>query len=122
MSRTRKSKAVHCITCNRTRKDGAKFNRHHVTYRCEGGSNDPSNLVWLCTQCHVNLHSTSGDFKRWGGQGGSKAARNPYNMRRLRQFRDMTDHEFNMYLYQRELAGIVARELPAWLERFPVRA
>jgi len=34
---------------------------HHLTPRTEGGTNDPENLVTLCTACHKLLHEKGGD-------------------------------------------------------------
>ena len=29
---------------------------HHIRKRCNGGTNDPENLISLCQDCHVRIH------------------------------------------------------------------
>jgi 5-methylcytosine-specific restriction endonuclease McrA len=62
-----------CRSCNR---DGG-IAPHHVTFRSEGGTHHPDNLVTVCFDCHRNIHDgilevvvVSGNFffggkKRW---------------------------------------------------------
>ncbi len=33
---------------------------HHIKYRSQGGTNDPSNLVCLCYECHEKAHGLNG--------------------------------------------------------------
>ncbi|MCK9997164.1 MAG: HNH endonuclease [Candidatus Krumholzibacteria bacterium] len=50
----------HCCRrkgCNHTR----FLEIHHIVPRSEGGTNDPENLVTLCTACHKLLHEKGGD-------------------------------------------------------------
>lgn len=61
---------------------------HHKHYRSEGGSDNPENLVYLCSRCHVSLHSERGDFAKWGSQGGKKTAASKKSLANLRQFRN----------------------------------
>ena len=35
------------------------FQVHHVVFKCNGGSNNLSNLVLLCPECHRKLHNSS---------------------------------------------------------------
>ncbi len=35
---------------------------HHIVYRSEGGSNDERNLIRLCKNCHIMVHSNK---KKW---------------------------------------------------------
>lgn len=42
-----------CFVC---RGLGRRLHRHHVIWIRNGGSNDPSNLVWVCTRCHGVVH------------------------------------------------------------------
>ena len=42
-----------CVACG-SKED---LQRHHLVTRPEGGSNDPSNLITLCTGCHFKLHA-----------------------------------------------------------------
>jgi hypothetical protein len=30
---------------------------HHLLRRSQGGVDDPSNLAWLCAQCHRHIHA-----------------------------------------------------------------
>jgi len=30
---------------------------HHIVYRSHGGKDAPNNLVWVCTQCHADIHA-----------------------------------------------------------------
>ncbi len=36
---------------------------HHVAYRSEGGSNEDSNLLYLCMTCHARAHSSKEAYK-----------------------------------------------------------
>ena len=51
---------------HRCRRKGCPHNRfldiHHVVPRAKGGSNDPSNLVTLCSGCHHLWHKKGGDL------------------------------------------------------------
>lgn len=40
---------------------------HHIHPRNKGGSDDPSNLVWLCPNAHYNVHDLIRDWERAGG-------------------------------------------------------
>jgi 5-methylcytosine-specific restriction endonuclease McrA len=46
--------------CNHTR----LLDLHHIIPRVEGGTNDPSNLVTLCSGCHHLWHEQGGDLMR----------------------------------------------------------
>lgn len=52
-------------TCQsgRNGKHSAKLHVHHVIFRSNGGSDDPSNLVTLCETCHDDLHTGKFTFK-----------------------------------------------------------
>ena len=41
-----------CTVCGATR----SLEVHHIVPRADGGSNDPSNLVTLCADCHGTAH------------------------------------------------------------------
>lgn len=30
---------------------------HHIVLRSQGGSNEPENLLWVCSACHSTIHS-----------------------------------------------------------------
>lgn len=59
---------------------------HHIQPRCQGGSDDPNNLLFLCQKCHVAHHSKHGHFAQWGKMGGLKAAEQIVSQRNLKQF------------------------------------
>lgn len=42
---------------------GPGLDRHHLIRRTDGGSDDPSNLVWLCSNHHRMLHSNLAHFE-----------------------------------------------------------
>lgn len=44
-----------CHIC-KTKKHGIKLEVHHIIFRSNGGSDDESNLITLCHDCHVSLH------------------------------------------------------------------
>lgn len=77
-------KSVKC--CARGCKRVARH-MHHMEYRCNGGSDDQSNLKPLCDKCHRAHHSAQGDFKNWGKLGGKKTAEKLVSMPNLVQFR-----------------------------------
>lgn len=62
---------------------------HHVKPKSEGGKR----TVPMCPKHHVEHHSTRGDFRRWGQQGGKRTAQKtlsngkPAYTRNLKQFR-----------------------------------
>ena len=45
-----------CKHCKGKSKD-KKLHVHHITYRSNGGSDAPSNLITLCETCHGQVHS-----------------------------------------------------------------
>jgi hypothetical protein len=59
---------------------------HHVHYRSNGGSDNPDNLQYLCEECHIALHSSAGDFRRWGRMGGRVTAATQKSLPNLKQF------------------------------------
>lgn len=60
---------------------------HHLKMVCEGGTDEPKNLICLCAGCHTKLHSDRGDFKRWGSTGGQKTAQSMKSFANLPQYR-----------------------------------
>ena len=44
-----------CHIC-KTKKQGTKLEVHHIVFRSNGGSDEESNLITLCHDCHVSLH------------------------------------------------------------------
>ena len=50
-----------CARCGHT--DERVLEKDHITPRAEGGSDDPSNLQWLCRNCHGL--KTRDDFTRF---------------------------------------------------------
>lgn len=47
-----------CQVCGSTQKIGYRINGgvHHIVYRSRGGTDDPENLITLCTRCHTAVH------------------------------------------------------------------
>ena len=43
-------------TCKKCNKDKLKLQVHHITFRSDGGTDSPDNLITLCQSCHTNLH------------------------------------------------------------------
>lgn len=76
-------KSIKCSCC----KHRNAVHIHHNVPVCEGGTDDPCNLIMLCEKCHVAHHSAAGDFKSWGKQGGQKTAASMKSFRNLPQFR-----------------------------------
>lgn len=77
-----KSIKCSCRGCKRVAR-----HMHHMTPRCQGGSDDSTNMVALCDKCHRAHHSAQGDFKNWGKLGGQKTAAKMVSMPNLVQFR-----------------------------------
>ena len=42
--------------CQRCGKKNCRLEVHHIIYRSKGGSDDESNLITLCKECHDNVH------------------------------------------------------------------
>jgi HNH endonuclease len=74
---------------------------HHTIYRSEGGKVEIGNEETLCFYHHHQGHASKGDWSRWGRNGGKSTASNPWNLRNLRQFKAMSDEEFNKWCLNR---------------------
>lgn len=59
---------------------------HHETYVSKGGSNEMVNLKAMCKTHHIQLHSTRGDFRAWGGKGGKTTAKTGKSLKNLPQY------------------------------------
>jgi hypothetical protein len=44
-----------CQHCKGKSKD-SRFHVHHIIFKCNGGSDEPENLITLCKTCHDKLH------------------------------------------------------------------
>ena len=75
------------IRCSRPNCGCPAEHIHHIIAVVDGGSDEPSNLQMLCQHHHVELHSTRGDFAKWGARGGSKTADSMKGFKNLPQFR-----------------------------------
>lgn len=93
---TNKSVKCSCPGCKRVAR-----HIHHNVPRCQGGTDDAFNLVYMCQKCHVAHHSAQGDFARWGKQGGTTTAQTRAGFRNLVQFRGVEG----------------AKRYAAWVER-----
>lgn len=49
------TKQLTCWHCKQV-KDALVFQKHHLIPRSMGGTTDPSNYVYLCSDCHTRLH------------------------------------------------------------------
>lgn len=74
------------IRCSRKGCRRVARHEHHIVPQCVGGSDDSSNLEYLCQKCHVAHHSARGDFSRWGSVGGSITAQKMISIPNLKQF------------------------------------
>jgi len=48
-----KARDRHCRVC----KSAPGEHAHHIVYRSHGGKDVPSNLLWVCGQCHQDIHA-----------------------------------------------------------------
>ena len=60
------SKPKICAVCGSVE----NLRRHHIVPIDHGGTNDTVNLIYLCTDCHNELHAKI--YKTWGESGQSK--------------------------------------------------
>ena len=44
-------------TCQHCGKIETRLEVHHIKFRSQGGTDNPSNLITLCSKCHKDLHS-----------------------------------------------------------------
>jgi hypothetical protein len=49
--------ADYCVRCGRTESDVVKLERHHIIHKEHGGTDDLTNLTWLCHSCHKYQHA-----------------------------------------------------------------
>lgn len=53
-------------TCQVCHKKHKKLNVHHIIFRSKGGSDRPSNLITVCTDCHTTKnHQPGGILYKW---------------------------------------------------------
>src|SRR5436190_608703 len=43
-------------TCRRCGTERPWLHTHHIKPRCEGGTDEPENLLRVCSNCHEDLH------------------------------------------------------------------
>lgn len=55
-----------CLCVHRHSPEPRELNRHHVLPKYLGGTDEPSNLVWLCPTTHVNTHELLTLMLRYG--------------------------------------------------------
>lgn len=58
--------------CQKCKTNKGKLHVHHVTFRSNGGTDTPSNLITLCEDCHEKLHN--GEFEIKGVKSKTKHA------------------------------------------------
>jgi 5-methylcytosine-specific restriction endonuclease McrA len=44
-------------SCGYCKVEGQPLDRHHIIPRSEGGSDNPDNIVYLCSNCHRQAHN-----------------------------------------------------------------
>lgn len=52
-------------TCQVCKKKNGKLCVHHIIYRCLGGTNIPSNLITVCSECHTAANHKNGILAKW---------------------------------------------------------
>lgn len=85
-----------CALCQQAVKPGVNLHRHHKVYRSNGGSNSADNLESLCATCHVALHRSRDDFKKWGQRSAETRAWS-WNLKNVRQH---PGYEFDRMYYK----------------------
>jgi hypothetical protein len=98
-----------CYLCNLPIDPHSAINLHHPEYKSNGGTEtEPTHQ-----QCHVRFHSTNGDFKRWGSEGGKIAAQtkrwafNLLNVRDNPAYQDSRDFYLMNYAYAGWTEGLI---------------
>ena len=71
-----------CVRCERPAEHA-----HHVLPRSFGGSDDPSNLVPVCSRCHPSLERVARQRAYWLGYRPVLAGQPPRRVRRARHVR-----------------------------------
>lgn len=56
--------------CQKCKKKNLRLEVHHIIFRSQGGTNEPKNLITLCSDCHSKLHN--GDFNIKGSKSKTK--------------------------------------------------
>ena len=56
-----------CMTCGRTRSEGAQLCCHHRSYAhlYENNQNEVDDCITLCRTCHKMIHSARGNYQRF---------------------------------------------------------
>jgi hypothetical protein len=62
-----------CYLCNKTIKPTDEVHLHHIIPYSEGGEI----IEPVYYDCHIDEHSNSGDFSKWGRIGGIKQSESP---------------------------------------------
>lgn len=57
----------HCHCVSEHVPQPQELERHHIRPKANGGSDDPSNLVWLCPTTHMNVHELMRFYFKWNG-------------------------------------------------------
>lgn len=71
-------------TCQQCKKKNTSLNVHHIVFRSNGGSDDESNLITLCSDCHHKLHQGKIKLKKSISQGKKKALKDATQMNHLK--------------------------------------
>ena len=85
-----------CSLCLKHIAPGDEVNQHHPIYRSEGGTETgPAHKA-----CHVELHSTRGDFRAWGRIGGQITAATKRWSLNLKNVATHPAHDLDRAFYQ----------------------
>lgn len=71
-------------TCQQCKKKNGILNVHHIVFRSNGGSDDESNLITLCEDCHHKLHQGKIKLKKSISQGKRKTLKDATQMNYLK--------------------------------------
>lgn len=71
-------------TCQQCKKSNVPLEVHHIVYRSQDGSDDESNLITLCDDCHNKLHQGKMKLKKSISQGKKKALKDATQMNYLK--------------------------------------
>jgi len=84
-----------CFLCSRRIRKGDAMHLHHPTPKSEGGQKtEPTHR-----DCHIEHHSTSGQFAEWGREGGKQSALTKRWALNLRNVNAHPAHDLNRSFY-----------------------
>jgi len=81
-----------CCICRRFKP--IRLQVHHIKQRSQGGTNDPDNLIALCINCHIDVHSKLPFVRRFSEQEQKLSRNNVYQL--IRDGKLVPDEEPNV--------------------------